>query len=235
MTARRELADRIDRLEVDYVLQRIERLANVSRADRGLRLLPRADGPRNDTRLTPQKIGFRRSSVNDGVSIEAATSTIEAICRLWNAGGAGDDEPEDRVGKMCACRLLGLSWADTQKVYTDAYWYGYRRAAEAWHKHFAKPDPRFVGHVYLAEAENEPAVRKIGFSTNPEKRARSLTRQLQKPISIIATMPGSRMHEWAIHESLLNPRLPAEWHWADRIPDWLFRSANDHRERLDAA
>lgn len=162
----------------------------------------------------------RSVALDAGIGVKAAREVLDICGRLTWAGKASEDFSDDRMGFTIACRLTGLSWQDIQKAMGDVRHYGPERSALAWAAYMAEPDSRIIGHVYSAHSPEISGLVKVGFSRNPEKRMRSLTRQHQCQVILGRVFAGTMLHEWALHQILFRTPIP-EWHPVDDIPHWL--------------
>lgn len=129
---------------------------------------------------------------------------------------------EGRRSFMLACRILGLPWSHIEKAVSDVRLHGLDVASRAWATYLGPTDQRIVGKVYVAATASRPDIIKIGFSKNPEKRAKSLSRQHGVAIDVIHDEGGTMLHEWAIHQLLFRSSVAPEWYSASKVPAWLF-------------
>lgn len=155
-----------------------------------------------------------------GRPIPDAAMWFRTVAPLAAVSGYGDDELEERKTLMWACRLLGLSWGDVHKAINDCRAFGDATAALAWARFMRPLDERYVGFIYSARAVGEPSVIKIGFSTRPEKRMKELSRIYGVEIRLVRTLPGTILHEWALHQN--TPfSVASEWYRTSAVPSWL--------------
>lgn len=70
------------------------------------------------------------------------------------------------------------------------------------------------GYVYLIEAVGLELI-KVGYSSNPRKRLRSLKLEHDVPMRIVHTLPGSRYTERQAHALLHEHRRIGEWFEAE--------------------
>lgn len=73
------------------------------------------------------------------------------------------------------------------------------------------PPPRGEGWVYGFQSRGDDQAVKIGFSTDPGGRLKSLTTAHPHGMDIVLLVPGSRALEQQIHEHLSSYRLGGEW------------------------
>lgn len=73
-----------------------------------------------------------------------------------------------------------------------------------------KGPPVVNGHVYLIECTRTGAV-KVGWSTDPESRRSQLQASTPYALKILATFPGRRADERAVHALLEDACLHGEW------------------------
>lgn len=157
------------------------------------------------------------------VATSRAYSLLEEVATLVRAANIqGCDDAEGRRSYMLACRILGLSWVSIHKAVADVSNYGVTDAAKAWARYLGPTDKRIVGQVYVAVCDGRPDIIKIGFSQNPAKRAKALTRQQGSIVEIIHEEGGTMLHEWAIHQFLFLSSVAPEWYRASEVPAWLF-------------
>lgn len=154
-----------------------------------------------------------------GVSEVAARYWLEHCALL--SGRMDDFDHETRRGYTIACKLLGMSWTHTQWAIGGAKTSGVQRAAEVWAPYMNSPDPRYVGHVYVARREDGVGPIKVGFTTNIKKRMKRLSSQQRHPIEAIAVHPGTMLIEWALHMELGATAGAPEWYLPEQIPEWL--------------
>lgn len=158
-----------------------------------------------------------------GVAKMRAYSLLADCAALVTAANLqGFDDHEGRRSFMLACRILGLPWAHVEKAIADVANFGVSEAAEAWALYLGPTDQKIVGKVYVACSSTRPDIFKIGFSQNPVKRAKSLSRIHGVPIDIIHDEASTMLHEWAIHQLLHRASVAPEWYRADAVPSWLF-------------
>lgn len=165
-------------------------------------------------------------SSGQGVSIEEALRWLKICAPAAYSAGYGDDEPEERKTLMWACRLLGLGWGDVHKAIGDCRSFGFEKAAEAWARWMKPVDDRYVGFVYTAYAKSDRQVVKVGFSLNPEKRMKALSRECGEEVVLLSATPATILHEWALHQ-LIRFQVKSEWYRAEHVPGWLTCSAQE--------
>lgn len=142
----------------------------------------------------------------------------EVLCRP-----ADECDHDYRRGWTIACRLTGLSWTQVKQALGDAHYSSAADAGQMWSRHMSPPDERYCGFVYIARASKFPDLVKIGFSTNPIKRMKSLSSQTGLETHLLWTIHATMLHEWALH-SLLYPgrKMPApEMYPIERVCSWL--------------
>jgi hypothetical protein len=71
--------------------------------------------------------------------------------------------------------------------------------------------PRIPGFVYLAKLEGQHDRVKIGFTTDPGKRARALSSNYGRPVHIFETFAGTMLDEHVAHCDRRAARLEGEW------------------------
>lgn len=167
------------------------------------------------------KIPPRRGA---GCDVAEARHWLQIVAPVAFAAGYGDDEPEERKTLMWSCRLLGLSWGEVHKAISDCRAFGYEVSADVWAARMRPVDGRYVGYVYSAMAEGYPQVAKVGFSTQPEKRMKALSRNHGVRINLVHAMPGTILHEWALHQ-LIPFSVAPEWYRTHAVPAWLLGNA----------
>lgn len=182
-----------------------------------------ADCAHRDHLVLPS--GCRRK---EGVYIQDAANILDICGRLTWAGRASSDFHEDRMGFTIACRLTGLSWLHVQYATSHARRFGPYKAAYEWAPFMAAPDPRVIGFVYSATSHARPGLVKVGFSRNPVKRMRSLSRSIGHEVSLQSYVPGTLLHEWAIHQIIFRQPF-SEWHHAEDVPGWLFNELSERQ------
>lgn len=155
-----------------------------------------------------------------GRTVPEAALWLRTVAPLAVAAEYGDDDPGERKTLMWACRLLGLSWGDVHKAINDCRRFGDAAAALAWARFMRPLDERYVGFIYSARAAKEPGVTKIGFSTRPEKRMKELSRIYGLEIRLVCALPGTILHEWALHQNTPFSVAP-EWYRTSAVPFWL--------------
>jgi len=163
----------------------------------------------------------RGARTKDGLSVGEATGMLDLCSKLTWAGGASADFPEERRGFTLACRLTGLKWDEVQYACHQTRRFGPIKTSLFWAPFMSGPDERIVGFVYSATSQAMPGLTKIGFSRNPEKRMRSLSREIGAEVTLEAYLPGTMLHEWALHQIIFRQPV-SEWHPADDVPGWLF-------------
>lgn len=164
-----------------------------------------------------------------GVSLLDASAVLDLCGRLTWAGHASSDFPEDRRGYTISCRLTGLGWDHVQYAASHARRFGPYKAAIQWAPFMTDPDPRVIGFVYSATSIAMPGLIKIGFSRNPKKRMHSLTREIGAEVVLQRHVPGTLLHEWALHQVLFRQPF-SEWHPAEDVPVWLFDDLGSERK-----
>lgn len=155
-----------------------------------------------------------------GRDLHDATCWLRIVAPVAFAAGYGDDDQDERRTLMWACRLLGLPWGEVTKAINDCRRFGFEVSADAWAARMRPVDDRYVGFVYAAQAAGYPEVIKVGFSTQPEKRMKALSRRYGVKINLISCVPGTILHEWALHR-LLPYSVASEWYRARAVPVWL--------------
>ncbi|MDZ7711739.1 MAG: GIY-YIG nuclease family protein [Rhodovibrio sp.] len=141
------------------------------------------------------------------------------------ASNASDDQEEERRAKTAICRILRAPWAYADKIVTAVEQTGVDAALREWGGLITKPDSRVFGSLYFARCEARPTLVKIGFSQNPTKRAKSLTRQVGARTTIEGCCPATHLTELAIHECFYTEHVRgcAEWYPAQSVPEFLWR------------
>lgn len=163
----------------------------------------------------------RGTRIKDGLSVREAAPMLDLCSKLTWAGSASGDFPEDRRGFTLACRLTGLKWDEVQFACHQTRRFGPNKTSLYWAPFMSGPDERIVGFVYSATSQAMPGLTKIGFSRNPVKRMRSLSREIGAEVTLEACVQGTMLHEWALHQIIF--RQPAsEWHPTEDVPIWLF-------------
>ena len=76
---------------------------------------------------------------------------------------------------------------------------------EKYEKEESKPD------LYVISAREEPNVIKIGQSTDPRRRLRSLQTANSKVLVLKVIFPNAGKYEHEVHEALAQERLLGEW------------------------
>ena len=155
-----------------------------------------------------------------GRDVEDARFWLRIVAPVAFAAGYGDDDQDERKTLMWSCRLLGLPWGEITKAINDCRRFGFDAAAAVWAERMRPVDGRYVGHVYTAQADGYPEVVKVGFSTQPEKRVKALSRLHGVKIGLVSYTPGTILHEWALHQ-LLRHSVAPEWYRAHAVPAWL--------------
>jgi hypothetical protein len=61
---------------------------------------------------------------------------------------------------------------------------------------------------------------KIGCSNNPTLRVKALSNEYDKPMTLLATMPGGLLEEEMMHNRFAHARVPRTAHAAP--PEWFF-------------
>lgn len=205
----RVLVERIERVEAEMAPQR-----------------PFFSGRRAPTDSLPQRPDWKmgpsfRLKEGSGVNIESAAAMLDVCWRLCRVGRADDNEwREDRRGFTVACKLTGLGWNEVQKAIADCCGHRSSDAAVFWARYMSQPDARYVGAVYSAYSPTHPSVVKIGFSTRPMKRMKSLARQYGTEIVLGECVNGTMLHEWALHQ-IIRKQVAPEWYRTTDIPSWL--------------
>lgn len=67
------------------------------------------------------------------------------------------------------------------------------------------------GYVYLIGAPQDPSLVKVGFSTDPARRARQLQNGNGRRLRVIAKRPGTRADEKGLHAEFREHRTVGEW------------------------
>lgn len=71
--------------------------------------------------------------------------------------------------------------------------------------------PHAVGFVYRATSQAYPGWVKIGFSSDPKKRAVALGRRYGAPVQMQSVVAGTMLQEMAEHSRLSASRMTGEW------------------------
>jgi hypothetical protein len=167
---------------------------------------------------------YRKAYDTAPADAAARLAHVRAVVDALPMFARGDDEWEGRRTHSIACRLLGIGWTYIFKAIQDTRDFGADVAGAAWCKDMRPADQRVVGSIYLAAAEADPDLIKVGFSTNPQKRAKSLSREAGSHCSLIATFRATMLDEWAIHCALIRKAVFTEWYRrADLPPDLVSR------------
>lgn len=169
-----------------------------------------------DTSLNPKPP--MRAPSGDGRSIADAAYWLDHCAYL--SGRMDDFDHETRRGYTIACKLLGLSWNDTQGAIGATRSCGVEKAAAVWAPYLSAPDARYIGLVYVARHERDSGVRKVGFTTNIDKRMKALSRTEGRRVVVVSAVPGTMLNEWALHMDLGAP-VKSEWYPTTAIPAWL--------------
>ncbi|MDE2105349.1 MAG: GIY-YIG nuclease family protein [Patescibacteria group bacterium] len=91
--------------------------------------------------------------------------------------------------------------------------------------YFARID---IGELNAADCTKRTiSLIKIGTSVNVRERIVNLRSALQKPVFLLATLPGGRQEELAFHARFLHLRLPGTHQ--NHHPEWFYPT----RELLD--
>lgn len=129
-----------------------------------------------------------------------------------------------RKGFTAACRLTGIGWTYISKAIYDVRFFGAEAAGNAWALYMRPADERCIGEIYVAHAVGQPDVVKVGFSTQIEKRLATLTRQEGRKVVLDNLVPGTLLHEWALHAQIPGA-VKSEWYPRENIPSWLLEAA----------
>lgn len=178
--------------------------------------------------VTPRRDALLRLLAWDGFPNDPA-QRVEYCALGARAAGASDDEPEERKALATVCRLLRADLHRSHKILASAYRVGAAETAAIYADALREPDYRCVGHVYLAMAAEYPGLVKIGFSRQPENRAKGLARHYGTPIEIIGCWASTLLVEQAIHLWPMR-RVASEWYRDSQIPDVIWRRAGCSRE-----
>ncbi|CAH1678137.1 hypothetical protein CHELA41_24493 [Hyphomicrobiales bacterium] len=170
----------------------------------------------------------RPPSDQDGIDRAIACAWLRCVSDVSRVHPWGDDWEDDRRGKTIGCKLLGLPWAFVDKARTDAVDYGAAGAAIYWAPYMRGPDDRYIGHMYLAEVRGDAEKVKVGFSRKPQKRMKTLSRQLGNDVRMIWSIPATMLHEWAFHQIVPPYDLPNEWYYRRILPDWFLNAPKEH-------
>lgn len=167
-------------------------------------------GPRSQP--SPLSIGIEEDDAAFWLTL------CEILCRP-----ADDFDSDYRRGWTIACRLTGLGWSHIRQSLVDKRYSSAFEAAKLWRHHMSPYDHRYVGFVYIAKATKYPDLVKIGFSRNPEKRMKSLSRQNGFEMTLVSSRAGTMLHEWALHMTLYPGRkMPApEMYPIEQVCSWL--------------
>ena len=139
------------------------------------------------------------------VSPDEAASRFGDIPRLLILGKADCSSMSDwseRRGFTIACMLTGLSWAEIEYAMTHCRSFGCTETAKLWCQFMGLANERANGFLYAGNCQDGSV--KIGFSTNPARRAKRLG------LDLFHSEPATMLHEWAIHEILLKFRIAPE-------------------------
>ena len=169
--------------------------------------------------LSPSSLGPRtaRERHDGGVSVDTAAFLLQLAAKLCGTTRMSDFDDDGRRPVTAACRLLGLPWSETERAVSQA-----RRAApieevaQRWNHFMRGPDPRVLGFVYSARCAAVPGLVKVGFSTKPNKRMKSLARVTGLPCELIHAQPGTLLHEVALHDIIPGAVYP-EWYPATAV------------------
>ena len=131
---------------------------------------------------------------------------------------------------LLGARILGLRYKDACRLYKNARLHGAQAAIDR--------DPglispgEVVGEVYFAST-NDGLV-KIGHSGDPAARIRVVSRQIRRPLGLLATVRGFMLHEHVMHMAAKAAWLGGEFYDAAqlaRLPDFAFL---DRRQKPQA-
>lgn len=72
-----------------------------------------------------------------------------------------------------------------------------------------RPVNQTLGYIYFISAKNGPV--KIGFSTNPEQRLRTISKHHAETMMLLAVTPGTMETEFELHQRWAKQRIRGEW------------------------
>lgn len=163
------------------------------------------------------------------LSREQQIESLEFVLGLIDRCRGFSDRDTHRA-YLLGARILGLRYKDACRLYKNARLHGASAAVER------DPDiitaGEYVGEVYFASTSD--GLVKIGHSTDPAARIRVVSRQIRRPLDLVATVRGFMLHEHVMHIAAKAAWLGGEFYDAVQLaslPDFAFL---DRRQKPQA-